>query len=147
MWEPRRLTSLWAFTACYRDSFTSFFTEGILKGNFEFRNSRNGTRVVTKEIDFSTICSHFENNILPYFTFYHKSHKPIRAVIRYLPFITPAEDISDGLVNLGFDVISVKQMSTSRRSPTEGTTIPRTSKTHEMFRITSLYRIAFRVEA
>jgi hypothetical protein len=22
MWEPRRLTPLWAFTACYRDSFT-----------------------------------------------------------------------------------------------------------------------------
>jgi hypothetical protein len=26
MWEPRRLTTLWAFTACYRDSFTIFFT-------------------------------------------------------------------------------------------------------------------------
>jgi hypothetical protein len=25
MWEPRPLTTLWAFTACYRDSFT-FFT-------------------------------------------------------------------------------------------------------------------------
>jgi hypothetical protein len=25
MWEPRRLTTLWAFAACYRDSFT-FFT-------------------------------------------------------------------------------------------------------------------------
>jgi hypothetical protein len=25
MWEPRRLITLWAFTACYRDSFT-FFT-------------------------------------------------------------------------------------------------------------------------
>jgi hypothetical protein len=24
MWEPRRLTNLWAFTACYRDSFTFF---------------------------------------------------------------------------------------------------------------------------
>jgi hypothetical protein len=24
MWEPRRLTTLWAFTACYRDSFTLF---------------------------------------------------------------------------------------------------------------------------
>jgi hypothetical protein len=24
MWEPRRLTTLWAFTACYRDSFTFF---------------------------------------------------------------------------------------------------------------------------
>jgi hypothetical protein len=22
MWEPRRLTTLWAFTACYRDRFT-----------------------------------------------------------------------------------------------------------------------------
>jgi hypothetical protein len=22
MWEPRRLTTVWAFTACYRDSFT-----------------------------------------------------------------------------------------------------------------------------
>jgi hypothetical protein len=25
MWDPRRLTTLWVFTACYRDSFT-FFT-------------------------------------------------------------------------------------------------------------------------
>jgi hypothetical protein len=25
MWEPRRLTTLWAFTACYRDSFTCIF--------------------------------------------------------------------------------------------------------------------------
>jgi hypothetical protein len=25
MWEPRRLTNLWAFTASYKDSFTFFF--------------------------------------------------------------------------------------------------------------------------
>jgi hypothetical protein len=47
------------------------------------------------------------------------------------------EDIHNGLVELGFDVISVKQMSTARRSP-EGTTsitlplflitLPRTEK-------------------
>jgi hypothetical protein len=24
MWEPRRLTTPWAFTACYRDSFTFY---------------------------------------------------------------------------------------------------------------------------
>jgi hypothetical protein len=24
MWEPRRLTTLWAFTACYRESFTFY---------------------------------------------------------------------------------------------------------------------------
>jgi hypothetical protein len=27
MWKPRRLTTLWVSTACYRDSFT-FFMEG-----------------------------------------------------------------------------------------------------------------------
>jgi hypothetical protein len=25
MWEPPRLTNLWASTACYRDSFTFFY--------------------------------------------------------------------------------------------------------------------------
>jgi hypothetical protein len=25
MWDPQRLTTLWAFTACYRDSFTYFY--------------------------------------------------------------------------------------------------------------------------
>jgi hypothetical protein len=25
MWEPRRLTTIWALTACYRDSFTLAF--------------------------------------------------------------------------------------------------------------------------
>jgi hypothetical protein len=26
MWDPQRLTTLWAFTACYRDSFYFYFT-------------------------------------------------------------------------------------------------------------------------
>jgi hypothetical protein len=26
MWEPRRLTTLWSFSACYRDSFNFFFS-------------------------------------------------------------------------------------------------------------------------
>jgi hypothetical protein len=30
MWEPRRLTTLWAFTPCYRDSFTFFIARFIL---------------------------------------------------------------------------------------------------------------------
>jgi hypothetical protein len=30
MWEPRRLTTLWAFKACYRDSFT-FYSLHIIK--------------------------------------------------------------------------------------------------------------------
>jgi hypothetical protein len=80
-------------------------------------------KVVTKEmVDFSATCSHFENNNLPYFAFCPKSQKPIKAVMRHLPFTSPAEEISDGLVNLGFDVISIRQMSATHRSPAEGTT-------------------------
>jgi hypothetical protein len=28
MWDPQRLTTLWAFTACYRDSFTFTYLTG-----------------------------------------------------------------------------------------------------------------------
>jgi hypothetical protein len=72
--------------------------------------------------DFSAFKSYLENNNLAYFTYYPKYLKPIKAVIRHLPLNTPAEDISDGLVSLGFDVISVKQMTATRWSPPEGST-------------------------
>jgi hypothetical protein len=74
-----------------------------------------------KNLDFSAFRSHFEINNLPYFTFYRKIQKSIQAVIQHLPVSAPTGDISDGLVNLDFD-ISVKQMSTIHRSPAEGTT-------------------------
>jgi hypothetical protein len=64
--------------------------------------------------DFSAVRSYLENNNLAYFTFYPKSLKLIEAVIRHLPLDTPAEDISDRLVSLGFDVISVTQMTADR---------------------------------
>jgi membrane protein required for colicin V production len=38
-------------------------------------------------------------------SYFPKHEKPIKAVIRHLPSNTPALDISDGLVSLGFDVI------------------------------------------
>jgi hypothetical protein len=48
----------------------------------------------------------------------------MKVVIGHLPHNTPAEDISDALVSLGFDVISVKQMTATRRShPEESKTI------------------------
>jgi hypothetical protein len=97
--------------------------KGLLKGSFEFSSIKNGTRVVMKEIaDFSPITSHFKCNNFPYFNFYPKSQKSIKAVICHLPYTTPAEDISDGLVNLEFDVTSIRQMSATHQSPAEGTT-------------------------
>jgi hypothetical protein len=60
-------------------------------------------------------------------------------------------------VDLAFDIISVKQMSTNRRSPSEGSlpqnlplfliTLPRMEKSQEIFRLTALCHIAIRVEA
>jgi hypothetical protein len=67
--------------------------------------------------DFSAIHSHFESDNLPYFTFYPKSQKLMKVVMRHLLVSTTAEDISDGLVNIGFDVISVEQMYITHRSP------------------------------
>jgi hypothetical protein len=58
----------------------------IATGNFEFHNTRSGTRIVTKEMaDFSAIRKHLDNNSLSYFTFFPKLEKPIKAVIRHLP--------------------------------------------------------------
>jgi hypothetical protein len=106
--------------------------------------------------DFSTICSHFKSNNLPYFIFYPKSQDPIKDLIQHLLVSTPAEDISYGLVNFGFDVISIKQMSTSLRSPAEGTTtvniplflitLPMMLKSHEIFKLTSPRYISIRVK-
>jgi hypothetical protein len=65
------------------------------------------------------------------------------AVIRHLPHNTPAEEISDGLVSRGFDVISVKQMTATRRSPSDKSTpinlpfflitLLRTTKSQDIF--------------
>jgi hypothetical protein len=68
--------------------------------------------------DFQSVKSHFYSQNLSYYSF-HNSEEPIQAVIRHLPQNTPAEDISDGVVSLGFDVVSVKQMTVNRRSPPE----------------------------
>jgi hypothetical protein len=71
--------------------------------------------------DFAAVISHLETNSLFYFTFYPKYLKPIKAVIRHLPRNTPAEDISEGLTKLSFDIIIVKQMTSTRRSLSEET--------------------------
>jgi hypothetical protein len=131
--------------------------KSVVNENFEFQNTRNGTRVITKTLgDFAAVKSSLETHKLHYFTFYPKSLKPIKAVIRHLPLNTPAQDISDGLMDLGFDIISVKQMSTTCRSPSEGTlsknlplfliTLPRMSKSQEIFRLTALCHTAIGVE-
>jgi hypothetical protein len=126
-----------------------------LKGSFEFRNTRNGTRVVTKKIAHSSaIKEYLISQNLNYFTFLPKFLKPLRAVIRHLPDNTPAEEIYEGLVKLYFDVISVKQMSITSWSqglasinlPLSLVTLPRSEKLHEIFKLTSLCCMSIKVE-
>jgi hypothetical protein len=57
-------------------------------------------------------CYLVKNN-LHYFTFSPKSKKPIMAVIRHLPPDTPAENTSNSLQDLDFNVINVRQMTAS----------------------------------
>jgi hypothetical protein len=123
--------------------------KSVVKENFEFRSTQNRTRVITRDVvDFRVVKSHFSNSNLSYYSFYLKSQKPIKAVICRLPPSTPAEDISDRLVNLVFDVISLKQMTGTRQSPSGETTtrnllvflvtLPRVAKSQEMFNLPSL---------
>jgi hypothetical protein len=107
-------------------------------------------------VDFQAIKSQFEENNLSFFTFYSIAERPIKAVIRHLPHNTTANDICDGLVSLGFDVISVKQMTTTRRSPLDESkilnlplflvTLPRAAKSQEIFQLPSLSHNAIKVE-
>jgi hypothetical protein len=48
--------------------------KNVVKEDFEFRNTRNGIKVITRGMaDFLAIKSHFEGNNLSFFTFYSKS--------------------------------------------------------------------------
>jgi hypothetical protein len=75
---------------------------GVKKQIFEFRNTSDGSRVLTKGTAATqTVKAYFENNILSFYTFYPKSKNPMKALIRHLPYKTPAKDIADGLLGLG----------------------------------------------
>jgi hypothetical protein len=129
-----------------------------VKGHFEFRNTRAGTKVMSKEMaDYSAIRHYLDSKHLSYFTFFPKSEKPMKAVIRHLLIDTPAEDIANALVDLGFDIINIKQMTSKRPTKEGGTqvanlplflvTLPRTEKSHTIFKLTNLCNIIIKVEA
>jgi hypothetical protein len=68
------------------------------KGEYEFRNKRNGTRIIKKgKEDYSAMKSYMEKTNLHYFTFSSNSEKPMKAVIRRLPPDTPSEKIPNSL--------------------------------------------------
>jgi hypothetical protein len=101
--------------------------------------------------EYSVMKSYLEKNNLHYFIFFPNSEKPLKAVIRHLPPDTPAEDISDGLEGLGFNIINVKQMPGTRTAPNGQTHVEplplflvilsRNVKFQEIFKLNSLNHI------
>jgi hypothetical protein len=61
-------------------------------------------------VDYSTVKFYLEKNNL-HCTFSPNSDKPIKGVIRYLPPDMLAEDISNSLEDLGFNIINMRQMT------------------------------------
>jgi hypothetical protein len=94
--------------------------KGLAKQSFEFRSTRNGTRVIIRDmVDYLAVKSLSHTNNLSYFTFHRKSMKPSSE--------HPSRRHTDRLVDLGFDVINAKQMSSTRRFPAEA---PKTLPLH-----------------
>jgi hypothetical protein len=57
-----------------------------VKWQHKFQNTRNGTRIITKEMeDYPDMKSCLEKNNLYYFTLSLDSKKPMKAVIHHLP--------------------------------------------------------------
>jgi hypothetical protein len=123
-----------------------------VKGEYELRNIRNGTRIITKEMaGYSAMKCYMDKNNIQYFTFSANPEKAIKAVIRHLPPDTPAEDISISLEDLSFNAINVMQMIVTRRAPNGQThvdplppslvTLTRSIKSQEIFKLNSLNHI------
>jgi hypothetical protein len=70
--------------------------------------------------NYKAMQNHLSQKGLPFFTFYTKGGKPVKAVNRHLPNNTSSEDIRVTLQELGYEVISVKQMMAKRPSAEGG---------------------------
>jgi len=80
----------------------------IASGSFEFRNTRNGKRIRAH------IMRQLDARKLTYYTYHPKALKSVNDLTPHLPRYTPAKDITNEMVELGFSVIIVRQISTSR---------------------------------
>jgi len=128
-----------------------------VKGDFTLRNTKNKTRLTNKNRDdYSTLKQYLERET-PYYTSHPKGERPIKAIIRHLPGKTPAEDITNELLALGYKVHNVRQMTTTRQQAEGGrqtqalplflATLEREEKSQQIFKLTHLNYVIIQVEA
>jgi hypothetical protein len=132
--------------------------KAVVTGEFFFWNTASGTQITTKSVaDYETIQNLLSQKGLPFFSFYTKGDKPVKAVIRHLPNNTSSEDITVPVQDLGYEVISVKQMTAKCPSPEGGVTLVslplflitlvRNQKSLDMFKTSNLCNIIVKIEA
>jgi hypothetical protein len=98
--EPSRQADSYHPNFC-NESLTVAERKGIFMGSFEFRNTKNGTRVLTKEMaDFSDLKASFLSKKFSFYAFFPQSQNPVNSVIRHLSTNTPAEEITKRWWNL-----------------------------------------------
>jgi hypothetical protein len=122
---------------------------GLLKGNFEYRSTRKGARVVMKEVaGLSTVCSHFASNDLSwslYMLWYGSFHSQLLQRSSQMGCWTLA------LMLLASNNV-YHRFITCRRNNHSNTSLflmalPKMSNSHEILKLTSLCHIAVKVEA
>jgi hypothetical protein len=117
-----------------------------------FHNTATGIQITTKNMaDYRLIQTSLANKGYPYFTFYTKAEKPIKAVVRHLPTNTSSEYITVALQELGYEIISVRQMTPKHPSPEGGVkrislllfliTLAKSQTSQDIFKLTNLCKI------
>jgi hypothetical protein len=124
----------------------------VVTGEFFFRNTASGTRITTKSMaDYKATQNLLSQRGLTYFTFYTKGDKPVKLSLGICR-ITLLPKTQE----LGYEVISVKQMTAKRPSQVGGVslvtpplflvTLVRNQKSQEIFKISNLCIITVKVD-
>jgi hypothetical protein len=119
-----------------------------VSGEVSFQNTATGTRITTKSMADYTIQKFLPEKNLHFFTFYKKTDKPVKSIIRYLPGNTCTVNITVAPHDIDYDSISAKQMTAKRATPEGGVKhislslfvviLARNQKAPEIFKLTTL---------
>ena len=101
-------------TVLNRDNFFKQNKEikALLKGDLKVVNTSQGLRYYTSsEEDFRALKQHFVTKKQEHFTFQLRKDLPLRVVLKRLPANADPGEVKDELINIGYPVRSVKQMT------------------------------------
>ena len=86
--------------------------KALISGDLKAVNTKDGMRYYTNtEDDYKKVRNYFDQKKKQYFTHQIKSELPLRVVIKRLPISADPEEIKAELIELGYPVKSVKQLS------------------------------------